>query len=114
MECSSLLLWPWSSQHLGPRMPHSEISNIAAKGFFMSNKTTINKKRVVLFSGVAAIAIWGGSFAFQEFSNASAQPAPAVTETPTVPVGVQAVNADDVRVWSQFSGRLNAVDYAEI
>jgi multidrug efflux system membrane fusion protein len=80
----------------------------------MSNNTNINKKRAILFGGAAAIAIWGGSSAFQEFSNARAQPAATVTQIPTVPVGVQTVNAGDVRVWSQFSGRLNAVDYAEI
>ena len=77
-----------------------------------SNANTI-KKRAILLSGATVVAIWGGVFAFQEFSIASAQPS-APVEAPTVPVGVETVNAGDVRVWSQFSGRLNAVDYAEI
>lgn len=79
----------------------------------MSRNTSTIKKRVILVSGAALVAVWGGVFAFQEFSVASAQPAAPVA-TPTVPVGVETVNAGDVRVWSQFSGRLNAVDYAEI
>lgn len=38
--------------------------------------------------------------------------APAAVQA--VPVGVQTVRPKDVQLWSQFSGRLNAVDYAEI
>jgi hypothetical protein len=44
------------------------------------------KKRAILLSGIAAIAIWVGAFAFQEFSNASTQPAAAAIETPAMPV----------------------------
>jgi multidrug efflux system membrane fusion protein len=79
----------------------------------MSSISRTVKKRAALLGGAAIFAIWGGLFAFQEFTIASAQPA-APVQTPAVPVSVQTVNAHDVRVWSQFSGRLNAVDYAEI
>lgn len=40
--------------------------------------------------------------------------AAAPTAVQAVPVGVQTVRPKDVQLWSQFSGRLNAVDYAEI
>ena len=79
----------------------------------MSSMSSTVKKRAVLLGGAAIFAIWGGSFAFQEFTIATAQPAAAV-QTPAVAVSVQTVSAGDVRVWSQFSGRLNAVDYAEM
>jgi multidrug efflux system membrane fusion protein len=79
----------------------------------MSSFTNTIRKRVVLLSAVSAIAIWVGVFAFQEFSDANAKPA-GVVEAAAMPVSVQTVNAGDVRLWSEFSGRLNAVDYAEI
>src|SRR5258706_4933874 len=79
----------------------------------MSYVSKIMSRRVILFSTVAAIAIVSGGAALHYFSNASAQPKTAI-ESPAVPVGVLTVAAGDVRVWSEFSGRLNAVDYAEI
>lgn len=36
------------------------------------------------------------------------------TAVQAVPVGVQTVRPKEVQLWSQFSGRLNAVDYAEL
>ncbi|HEX3484221.1 MAG TPA: efflux RND transporter periplasmic adaptor subunit [Micropepsaceae bacterium] len=79
----------------------------------MSRFSTSFKKRAVLLGTAAIFAIWGGAFAFLELSHATEQPAP-VTEVPAVPVNVETVKPGDVRVWSEFSGRLNAVDYAEI
>jgi membrane fusion protein, multidrug efflux system len=78
----------------------------------MSISTTI-KKRAILLSGIAAAAIWAGAFLIQEFSHAQAQ-ASAPAQVQATPVTVETVRAGDVRVWSEFSGRLNAVDYAEI
>ena len=69
-------------------------------------------KSTLLLSAAAIIMVTGG-IAVHQFSNASAQSA-VVVETPAVPVSVETVNAGDVRVWSEFSGRLNAVDFAEI
>jgi len=55
----------------------------------------------------------GAGFAFHENSNASAQTnLPAVN--PAIPVSVRTVEPNDVTVWSEFSGRLTAVDYAEV
>src|SRR5260370_1984529 len=71
------------------------------------------RRRAILCSAVAAIAMGRGGAALHRFSDASAQPKAAV-ETPAGPVGVLTVAAGNVRVWSEFPGRLNAVDYADI
>jgi multidrug efflux system membrane fusion protein len=72
------------------------------------------RKTATLFAATAVIAI-GSALAFQHYTNASAQPAetpPAVM--PATPVSVKTVSPDDVMIWSEFSGRMNAVDFAEI
>ena len=79
----------------------------------MSKFAKILKSRAILFSAVAVLTS-GAGLALYQFSNASAQTASPVVENPAVPVSVHTVNAGDVRIWSEFSGRLNAVDYAEI
>jgi len=76
----------------------------------MSN---ISTKRAGLFAGAAFVAVSVGIFGFYEFSGASAQPK-AAAQIPVVPVSVERVNPTETRVWSEFSGRLNAVNYAEI
>ena len=79
----------------------------------MSNKQKSIRTRAILLAGGAAIAV-AGAFALYELPHASAQPKAAAAEMPAVPVNVETVSPADVRVWSEFSGRLNAVDYAEI
>ena len=72
------------------------------------------RKTATLFAATAVIAV-GSALAFQHYTNASAQPAetpPAVM--PATPVSVKTVSPDDVMIWSEFSGRMNAVDFAEI
>jgi multidrug efflux system membrane fusion protein len=59
------------------------------------------------------MAVSAGFLGFHQFSGASAQPKQA-TEIPVTPVSVETVAPTETRVWSEFSGRLNAVDYAEI
>jgi len=71
------------------------------------------RKRVILLSGAAVIAI-GSALAFQHYTYASAQPTEAPVVTPAIPVVVKTVSTDDVMIWSGFSGRLSAVDFAEI
>lgn len=71
----------------------------------------ISKKALV--GGAAAIAVSASLFGWHQFSDASAQPKP-VAAIPAIPVSVETVNPTETRVWSEFSGRLNAVDYAEI
>jgi multidrug efflux system membrane fusion protein len=75
--------------------------------------SSISQRRAVLFAGAAVVVASAGFFGFHEFSGASAQPKPAA-EIPVVAVNVETVNPSETRVWSEFSGRLNAVDYAEI
>jgi multidrug efflux system membrane fusion protein len=72
------------------------------------------RKRAVLFGGAAVIALAGSGLAFQHYTNASAQPAEAPAVMPAIPVSVKTVSPDDVMIWSEFSGRLSAVDFAEI
>jgi multidrug efflux system membrane fusion protein len=79
----------------------------------MSKFKTI-RKRVILFGGAAVIALAGSGLAFQHYTNASAQPAEAPAVMPAIPVSVKTVNPDEVMIWSEFSGRLSAVDFAEI
>src|ERR1700688_3407450 len=79
----------------------------------MSHFSKIAKHSAILFGAVAAVALVSGGAALRHFSNASAQPKMTV-ENPAVQVGILTASAGDVRIWSEFSGRLNAVDYAEI
>ena len=72
------------------------------------------RKRAILFSGAAIIALAGSGIAFQHYTNASAQPAQMPAVMPAIPVTVRTVNPDDVMIWSEFSGRMTAVDFAEI
>lgn len=78
----------------------------------MSNMKSY-KKTATLFAATTVIAV-GSALAFQHYTNASAQPTETPTEMPAVPVVVRTVSPDDVMIWSEFSGRLNAVDFAEI
>lgn len=72
------------------------------------------RKTATLFAATAVIAV-GSALAFQHYTYVSAQPAetPPVVMPPT-PVSVKTVSPDDVMIWSEFSGRMNAVDFAEI
>jgi multidrug efflux system membrane fusion protein len=74
--------------------------------------TRFIKSRPVLLSSVAAIALLGASVTVHQVEFASA--APAALEEPAVTVSVRTIDPEDVRVWSAFSGRLNAVDAANI
>jgi membrane fusion protein, multidrug efflux system len=72
------------------------------------------RKRAILFGGAATIALIASGAAFHHYSHATAQPAHAQAAMPAIPVSVRTVNPDDVMIWSEFSGRMSAVDYAEI
>ncbi|MEI9999958.1 MAG: efflux RND transporter periplasmic adaptor subunit [Verrucomicrobiota bacterium] len=65
---------------------------------------------------VAAIA--GGAWFYLKPSASSSAPgdtaAASAPAKPALAVGVQTLNEQDVRLWSEFSGRMHAVDYAEI
>jgi multidrug efflux system membrane fusion protein len=71
------------------------------------------RKTATLFAATAVIAV-GSALAFQHYTNASAQPAEAPMVMPPTPVSVKTLSPDDVMIWSEFSGRMAAVDFAEI
>ncbi len=71
------------------------------------------KNRAVVFSAVAAVAISGTGIATYKLPGSSKQ-TPVVVAMPAILVDVQTIHRQDVRVWSSFSGRMHAVDYAEI
>ena len=74
---------------------------------------SFSKTRKILIGGAGAIAVSASLVGWHQFSGASAQPQTA-SVVPVIPVSVETVNPTETRVWSEFSGRLNAVDYAEI
>lgn len=63
---------------------------------------------------VLVLAALAGGFAYYKSSTAAAAVASTPPPKPPTPVVVQTLNPQDVRLWSQFSGRMHAVDYAEI
>jgi membrane fusion protein, multidrug efflux system len=75
----------------------------------MSNKKFL--RRSLLFGGITGSVVFGGYLEWQP--HASAKPAMAA-EQMVVPVTVQTLKAQKLRVWSEFSGILTAVDYAEV
>ena len=79
----------------------------------------------LLLTGVSAIGLLGlaaglyvtffsGSADAPHAANAKAKPAGAPGAPGPVPVIVETVTEQRMRVWTDFSGRLHAVDYAEI
>lgn len=71
------------------------------------------KKRAVLFSTVATVAISGTGIATYNNTLTNVHP-PAIAAEPIVVVSVQTLNRQNIRTWTSFSGRMQAVDYAEI
>jgi multidrug efflux system membrane fusion protein len=71
-------------------------------------------RRPLIASAVAALLVAGGAYAVLSV-NAGGGGAPTSAATPAaVPVTVRTLAEQKVRVWSEFSGRLQAVDAAEI
>lgn len=65
-----------------------------------------------LLAGFALAAILGTGVVLDHVKFASAAPAPQENEV--VSVTVQKIEPENVRIWSEFSGRMSAVDYSEI
>jgi len=68
------------------------------------NKTMITM--VVVF--VVLFGIWGA------YHNSTAHANPVAAPMPAVPVSVITTQEKPIRTWSEFSGRTQAVDFAEI
>jgi multidrug efflux system membrane fusion protein len=87
----------------------------AMRSKLIGTTMTIRSQRIarrVLLTGSAISAIILGGF-YTEHGRQVSQAAP-VSAPPAVPVLVHTVAPQSVRVWSEFSGRLHAVDSAEI
>ena len=72
-------------------------------------------RRPLMAGAVAALLVAGGDLCRPQQQPWRALAGEAVGQTaPAVPVTVQTLAEQKVRIWSEFSGRLHAVDYAEI
>ncbi|HEU5047192.1 MAG TPA: efflux RND transporter periplasmic adaptor subunit [Rickettsiales bacterium] len=69
------------------------------------------RNKALLLAGVAIIILPTAGFAIHGLSKSTP---PAAAASQAVPVDVQTVNPQNIRIWSAFSGRMRAVDYAEI
>lgn len=79
----------------------------------MQNTQKTSKFKFLLAISAALISI-GGTVLLVERGSAKADAAEAPAAPPAVPVVVQTVKAQSVQTWSSYSGRLQAVDFAEI
>jgi membrane fusion protein, multidrug efflux system len=70
-------------------------------------------RRPFIASAIAVLLVAGGVYAVRG-SSASHSETVAGPVAPAVPVTVRTLAEQKVRVWSEFSGRLQAVDAAEI
>jgi membrane fusion protein, multidrug efflux system len=72
--------------------------------------STVQLRRRMFIGGVALVLLGSAGVALYK---SQAKPAPAAMEQ-AVPVAVETLRPQHVSPWSEFSGRINAVDYAEI
>ena len=79
----------------------------------MLNVTHITKKSGILLGAISFVALGGVGAALHTIPDAGAQTSTALAK-PAVAVSVQTVAPQKIRIWSQFSGRTQAVDFAEI
>jgi len=70
-------------------------------------------RRPLIAGAIAALLVAAGVYAVRG-NNASHSEALGSAATPAVPVTVRTLTEQKVRIWSEFSGRLQAVDVAEI
>ena len=79
----------------------------------MKTFNIVMRNKFVLLGTAAAILLAAGDVAFSSLFAADAHAAaPAVA--PATPVSVETLRPENLRVWSSFSGRMQAVDYAAI
>ena len=80
----------------------------------MTTTSLYNGKHGLLLGTVALVAIIGGGLALHGRTSANAAPPAAAMAPQAVPVMVQTITSQNVRIWSNFSGRMKAVDEAEL
>lgn len=78
----------------------------------MAHITHYIRNRAVLFATVAIIGLPTAGVAIHSLSKSGPQSVAAASQA--IPVDVQTINPQNIRIWSSFSGRMRAVDYAEI
>ena len=79
----------------------------------MSRVITITKTRATLLGSAALIALASSALIVPNAGDAQAAPAQAAVSTP-VTVGIQTISTQTVQTWTEFSGRMEAVDFAAI
>jgi multidrug efflux system membrane fusion protein len=84
----------------------------AARSNPLEKLQNVRRRRSLLAGAAALVVLGGGWFAIHHAAPADATPVAAVT--PAVPVSVITARPRNVRIWSDFSGKLDAVDYAEV
>ncbi len=78
----------------------------------MSRLARLFRNRIAFASATAVVLLIAFSVIHLVAREAAAKPATA--QEPLTPVSVEIVEPREVRVWSTFSGRMQAVDYAQI
>lgn len=68
----------------------------------------------IFLSLLAVILVAGGAAFGLHLRAASVAPAPIAAVRPPTPVVVKTLQPRKIRLWTEFSGRLHAIDYAEI
>jgi multidrug efflux system membrane fusion protein len=79
--------------------------------FEMQTRMTPFRGRPLLTGAIVAAVIGGGVYTAH---STGASPSQAAVTMPAVPVLVKTLAEQKIRAWSEFSGRLHAVDSAEI
>ena len=79
----------------------------------MLNFKILRKRQALAFGALAFVILAGGGILSHNDSSASAQ-SPQPSTSSGVSVNVQTINPQSVLIWSEFSGRMHAVDYAEV
>jgi membrane fusion protein, multidrug efflux system len=93
----------------------SHIADLTRAGRFETGAVPTETTKILknrAFLGAAAAVLLGGLGLIAWHANAGNAPAPAAPSA--VSVGVAIVHARPVRIWSEFSGRMTAVDSADI
>jgi multidrug efflux system membrane fusion protein len=88
----------------------THIDLVQAQSFVRQQANWSGKKLRRQLIGASLLLLSGGGYAFY---HASAKPAPQAAPQ-AVPVSVESLRAQKVEPFAEFSGRIDAVDYAEI
>ena len=93
----------------------SHIAELMKPEKFLAGSTPLGGLKALKnrpFLGLAGLILLGG-IGFAAWHAAAGTP-PANAAQPPVPVKVAAVHPQSVRIWSEFSGRMTAVDSADV